>query len=383
MSYHNLVRMNAAHSFLAIANSSHLLASVVSAPGMDSFYQVLGIFILVFVLVLLIFIVVLVVSMWKIYQKAGKPGWASIVPFYNLAVLLEIVGEPFWWLLIILFVPFVGFVLSIIIANRLAKSFGRSSGFTVGLIFLPFIFYPILAFGKSVYTKTYESEQVTSEAVKWSLIAGVVFFLIEGMFLFAGMLSGKNSEPLKIISGDSGYATDGTYVYHNDVPIEGADPDSFKVKGPYSLDSKSVYYDGTAIADSDPSTFTRIGKIGGYAKDAHAVYYEGVPVEAANSASFGLLKDDKYGSYAKDANAVYDLGVAIAGADPATFVILGDGYSEDSHAVYSQTNNVPPDAIDEVIQGADLKTFVLITDPAGTYDAKDKNYKYSYGQRVN
>ncbi len=88
--------------------------------------------------------------MWKIYVKAGKPGWAAIVPIYNILVQLEIVGRP-WWYLLLLFVPVVNVVISIMILFDLAKVFGKSTGFGFGLLFLSFIFIPILAFGDAQY----------------------------------------------------------------------------------------------------------------------------------------------------------------------------------------------------------------------------------------
>ncbi len=91
-----------------------------------------------------------VVAVWKIYQKAGHPGWESIVPFYNNYILLKIVGKPTWWL-ILFFIPVVMIIPHILICLALAQVFGKGVGFAIGLIFLPLIFYPILAFGKSQY----------------------------------------------------------------------------------------------------------------------------------------------------------------------------------------------------------------------------------------
>ena len=95
-------------------------------------------------------IVFMLVTMWKVYVKAGKPGWASLIPFYNILVMLEIVGKP-WWYLLLMFIPVVNIVISIMVTLDTAKVFGKGSGFGVGLIFLPFIFYPILAFGDAKY----------------------------------------------------------------------------------------------------------------------------------------------------------------------------------------------------------------------------------------
>ncbi len=90
------------------------------------------------------------ITMWRVYEKAGQPGWAVIIPIYNAWVLLKIVGRPGWWI-VLLFIPFVNIVFSIIILNDLSKSFGHGGGFTVGLLFLSIIFFPILAFGNSRY----------------------------------------------------------------------------------------------------------------------------------------------------------------------------------------------------------------------------------------
>ncbi|MCX7697162.1 MAG: DUF5684 domain-containing protein [Bacteroidales bacterium] len=104
-----------------------------------------------FIVFYLAIIILMIVSMWKIYVKAGQPGWASIVPIYNLIILLEIVKKPIWWIILLL-IPFVNFIILIILYHRLSLSFGKGVGFTIGLIFLPFIFFPILAFDGSTYT---------------------------------------------------------------------------------------------------------------------------------------------------------------------------------------------------------------------------------------
>lgn len=87
---------------------------------------------------------------WKIFAKAGQPGWACIIPFFNLYIILKIVGRPWWWLLL-MFIPIVSFVIALIVTNDLSKSFGRGIGTTLGLIFLPFVFIPILGFGSAEY----------------------------------------------------------------------------------------------------------------------------------------------------------------------------------------------------------------------------------------
>jgi hypothetical protein len=100
--------------------------------------------------VYLAFIVLLIASMWKIFTKAGQPGWAAIIPIYNLYILLKIIGRPGWWIILML-IPFVNFVIAIIIAIDLAKSFGKGVGFAFGIILLGIVFLPILAFGDARY----------------------------------------------------------------------------------------------------------------------------------------------------------------------------------------------------------------------------------------
>lgn len=95
-------------------------------------------------------IVFLIVAEWKVYTKAGQPGWAVLIPIYNFYVLLKIVGKPGWWLLLML-VPLVNIVIAIYVIHLLSKSFGHGVGFTLGLLFLSIIFYPILGYGGSKY----------------------------------------------------------------------------------------------------------------------------------------------------------------------------------------------------------------------------------------
>jgi len=95
-------------------------------------------------------VLLMVASMWKLFVKAGKPGWAAIVPIYNLVVLLEIAGKPIWWFILFL-IPVVNFIVLIMLALAVARKFGKGTGFALGMIFLSPIFYPILAFGDSTY----------------------------------------------------------------------------------------------------------------------------------------------------------------------------------------------------------------------------------------
>jgi len=116
----------------------------------DNVAGVIGAIFGVMMLVYLAVIVLMIAGMWMVFTKAGKPGWAAIVPIYNLIVLLEIVGKPLWWILLCL-IPFVNLVIFILIAIELAKVFGKGVGFALGLVFLPFVFYPVLGFGSAQY----------------------------------------------------------------------------------------------------------------------------------------------------------------------------------------------------------------------------------------
>ena len=102
------------------------------------------------VVVVLAIAVLVIAGIWKVFVKAGHPGWAAIIPIYNLYILLKIAGRPGWWLLLFI-IPVVSIVIAIIVAIDVAKSFGRGTGFGVGLAFLGPVFYPILGFGDSVY----------------------------------------------------------------------------------------------------------------------------------------------------------------------------------------------------------------------------------------
>ena len=92
----------------------------------------------------------LIVAMWKVFTKAGQPGWASIIPIYNLYIWCKIVGRPWWWILLML-IPFVNFIIAIILGIDMAKSFGKGAGFGIGLALLGIIFLPILGFGSAQY----------------------------------------------------------------------------------------------------------------------------------------------------------------------------------------------------------------------------------------
>ena len=118
-----------------------------AAAGLLGAFAVFG---TLFLMVCLAMLVVMIVSMWKVFAKAGQPGWAAIVPIYNLIVMLQIIGRPLWWIVLCL-IPLVNIVVGVMIAIDLARSFGKDIGFAIGLMLLGFIFYPILGFGSARY----------------------------------------------------------------------------------------------------------------------------------------------------------------------------------------------------------------------------------------
>jgi hypothetical protein len=102
----------------------------------------------IFGLIWLAVVILMIAALWKVFVKAGKPGWAAIVPIYNVIVLLEIAGKPLWWI-VLMFIPLVNFVIAILVAIGIAARFGKGAGFGIGLTLLPFVFYPILGFGSA------------------------------------------------------------------------------------------------------------------------------------------------------------------------------------------------------------------------------------------
>lgn len=117
-----------------------------------------GVGVAIFYLIFLaIFVVPTIAGLWKVFEKAGKPGWAALIPIYINIVWLEVAGESLLWLLVglVLIIPVLGWLawvgVSIYLSMDMARSFGKDPGFGVGLALLPFIFYPILGFGPDRY----------------------------------------------------------------------------------------------------------------------------------------------------------------------------------------------------------------------------------------
>jgi hypothetical protein len=104
----------------------------------------------IFPLFALAIAILAIAGMWKTFAKAGQPGWAALIPIYNVYVMCKIGQRPGWWTLLF-FVPLVNIVIGVIVAIDIAKNFGKGAGFGLGLAFLGPIFYPILGFGDATY----------------------------------------------------------------------------------------------------------------------------------------------------------------------------------------------------------------------------------------
>jgi hypothetical protein len=129
-----------------------------SSSSGDAGAAIVGLMFSGFFLVLWLGVLILVIGgMWKVFTKAGQPGWAAIVPIYNIYVLTQIVGRPVWWVALpfAAIIPVVGWIVAlgadIILLNDLSKSYGKTTGFTVGLVIFPYVFIPMLGWGSAQY----------------------------------------------------------------------------------------------------------------------------------------------------------------------------------------------------------------------------------------
>lgn len=101
-------------------------------------------------LIILALVIFMIAAVWKVFAKAGEPGWACLIPIYNIIVLLKVSGKPVWWIILFI-IPFVNFIISLLVSLGLAKNFGKGGGFGVGLWLLGPIFFPILGFGDAKF----------------------------------------------------------------------------------------------------------------------------------------------------------------------------------------------------------------------------------------
>ncbi len=115
-------------------------------------------FMLFFSLFIFLIAILVIVGLWKIFKKAGQPGWAAIIPFYNLYITLKVAGMSGWWFWAF-FIPFLNIIAMIIMWYNVGKAFGKGIGFAIGLILFGFIFIPILGFGSAQYVGASGNDQ--------------------------------------------------------------------------------------------------------------------------------------------------------------------------------------------------------------------------------
>ncbi len=99
----------------------------------------------VFVVYLAI-VVVVIAGIWRAFEKAGAPGWAAIIPIYNVYVMVKMADKEGWWVILFL-IPLVNLVVGFIVFEVIARKFGKTSGFAIGMLLLGFVFWPMLGFG--------------------------------------------------------------------------------------------------------------------------------------------------------------------------------------------------------------------------------------------
>ncbi len=104
----------------------------------------------IFLLVYLVILAVILAGCWKMFVKAGQPGWGILIPIYNAYLMIKVAGRPGWWL-ILMFIPLVNIIVGIVVTVDIARNFGKGIGFVLGMVFFGFIFYPILGFGSAEY----------------------------------------------------------------------------------------------------------------------------------------------------------------------------------------------------------------------------------------
>lgn len=108
-------------------------------------------------IIYLLIVLFVLAGMWKTFEKAGQPGWGCIIPIYNIYLITKIAQRPAWWI-IMFFIPVANIVFAVMLYNEIAKKFGQGVGYTIGLLLLPFVFFPLLGFGDF----TYQSENTAA-----------------------------------------------------------------------------------------------------------------------------------------------------------------------------------------------------------------------------
>jgi hypothetical protein len=127
-----------------------LIISTSSGISEEDAAMLFTISLVLFLLCTLVWVAVSIAGMGASFSKAGEPGWACIIPIYQVIVMCRIAGKPWWWLFLLM-IPLAGIVFAVMIMIAFAQAFGRGGGFAAGLMFLPFVFWPLLGFGDAEY----------------------------------------------------------------------------------------------------------------------------------------------------------------------------------------------------------------------------------------
>ena len=130
--------------------------------------------------------VLMIVAEWKLFRKAGVPGWGAIIPFYNTYLLYKIVWGSGWWFLTLL-IPFGGFVMACVTYYKLAKCFGKGTGFGIATVLIPVVMIPILGFGSAEYRGYRPSGKVGCLIA--SIITGIVMFILFTVLITVGIFA--------------------------------------------------------------------------------------------------------------------------------------------------------------------------------------------------
>ena len=129
---------------------THLLPMLQESSAASLEYSTKGELGTVPTLIALAVVVLMIVAVWKVFTKAGQPGWALFIPIYNIIVWLRICGKPGWWV-ILMIIPVVNFIITLLASLGMARNFGKGTGFGIGLWLLTPIFVLMLAFGDAKY----------------------------------------------------------------------------------------------------------------------------------------------------------------------------------------------------------------------------------------
>lgn len=204
-------------------------------------------FVSVFLFVLLAVGILMIAAQWKLYKKAGEHGWAALIPFYNQYVLVKITWGN-GWLFFLYLVPIGNFIFAIATNIKLARVFGKSGGYAVGLIFLSFIFLPMLAFGSTQYLGP--DEKKSRGVIIATAVTGVAYILLIVILTVTGAVVGlsqyQKGESV-YVDGDNGYDDRGGAEAVEDWEEEFYDHDGYD-----DYDEQQDFDDGVSPDDYEP-----------------------------------------------------------------------------------------------------------------------------------